>query len=151
MESLNNRTYILPEADIKPLFTAASIVASKRFLHTLTGLGNNKAVTTFIAIICFLMAANIKAQTLDWVKTFGGKIDDGGKSIAVDGMGNVYTIGSFQNNVDFDPGPDTMTLTTVGFYDIYIQKFDAKNHYNIKQPSVLPNLQRYPFELQFQW
>ncbi|MFN5309881.1 MAG: SBBP repeat-containing protein [Candidatus Kapaibacterium sp.] len=129
MESLNNRTYIMPEANIKPFFPAASDVASKRFPHTLTGLGNNKAVTTFIAVICFLLTANINAQTLEWVKTFGGKIDDGGKSIAVDGMGNVYTIGSFQNNVDFDPGPDTMTLTTVGFYDIYIQKFDAKGNF----------------------
>ena len=52
----------MPEADIKPFFPAASVVAGKRILHTLSGLGNNKAITAFIAVICFLMAANLNAS-----------------------------------------------------------------------------------------
>ena len=129
MESLNNRTYIMPEADIKPFFPAASVVAGKRILHTLSGLGNNKAVTTFIAVICFLMTANLNAQTLDWVKTFGGIGYDIGNSVTVDDEGNIYTTGSFNDTVDFDPGPDVMKLNPGRGSAIFIQKLDANGNF----------------------
>jgi hypothetical protein len=129
MESLNNRTYTMSKADSKPFFPAASDIASKRVLHTLIGLGNNKAITTFIAVICFLMAANLNAQTLDWVKTFGGRNDDNGISIAVDGAGNIYTTGSFRGTVDFNPGPDSIIVSSVGNNDIFIQKLDANGNF----------------------
>jgi len=129
MESLNNRTYTMSKADSKPFFPAASVVAGKRILHTLSGLGNNKAVTTFIAVICFLMAANLNAQTLDWVKTFGGKSNDGARSLTVDAAGNVYTIGSFNDTVDFDPGPDVMKLNSGKGSSIFIQKLDANGNF----------------------
>jgi hypothetical protein len=129
MESLNNRTYIMPEADIKPFFPAASVVASNRFLLTLSGLGNNKAVTTFIAVICFLMTANLNAQTLDWVKTFGGIGYDIGNSVTVDDEGNIYTTGSFNDTVDFDPGPDVMKLNPGRGSAIFIQKLDANGNF----------------------
>jgi hypothetical protein len=126
MESLNNRTYTMSKADSKPFFPAASVVASDRILHTLTGLGNNKAITAFIAVICFFMAANLNAQTLDWVKTFGGIGFDIGNSVTVDDEGNVYTTGTFYGTVDFDPGPDVMTLSPSG---IFIQKLDANGNF----------------------
>jgi hypothetical protein len=126
MESLNNRTYTMSKADSKPFFPADSVVAGKRILHTLTGLGNNKAVTAFIAVICFLMTANLNAQTLDWVKTFGGIGYDIGNSVTVDDEGNVYTTGTFYGTVDFDPGPDVMKLNPSG---IFIQKLDANGNF----------------------
>ncbi|MBK7985962.1 MAG: SBBP repeat-containing protein [Ignavibacteria bacterium] len=129
MESLNNRTYTMSKADIKPFFPAASVVASDRILHTLTGLGNNKAVTAFIAVICFLMTANLNAQTLDWVKTFGGIGYDIGNSVTVDDEGNIYTTGSFNDTVDFDPGPDVMKLNPGRGSAIFIQKLDANGNF----------------------
>ena len=129
MESLNNRTYTMSEADIKPFFPADSVVAGKRILHTLTGLGNNKAVTAFIAVICFLMTANLNAQTLDWVKTFGGIGDDFCESMVIDAVGNVYTVGGFQNTVDFDPGIDSMMLSALGWRNIFIQKLDKNGNF----------------------
>jgi hypothetical protein len=105
----------MPEADIKPFFPAASVVVNNGFLHTISGLGNNKAVTAFIAVICFLMAANLNAQTLDWVKTFGGIGDDFCESMVIDAVGNVYTVGGFQNTVDFNPGTDSMMLSSLGW------------------------------------
>ncbi len=129
MESLNNRTYTMSEADIKPFFPADSVVAGKRILHTLTGLGNNKAVTAFIAVICFLMTANLNAQTLDWVKTFGGIGYDIGNSVTVDDEGNIYTTGSFNDTVDFDPGPDVMKLNPGRGSAIFIQKLDANGNF----------------------
>ena len=129
MESLNNRTYIMPEADIKPFFPAAFVVASKRFPLTLSGLGNNKAVTLFIAVLCFLMTANLNAQTLDWVKVVGGDTYDLGRSLTVDADGNVYTTGYFSGTVDFDPGPDVMKLNSGKGSAIFIQKLDANGNF----------------------
>ena len=129
MENLNNRTYTIPEADIKPLFPAASVVASNGFPLTLSELGNNKAITTFIAVLCFLMAANLNAQTLDWVKTFGGIEYEGGSSMAVDTKGNVYTVGVFENIVDFDPGTAVKNLSSLGWDDIFIQKLDKYGNF----------------------
>lgn len=57
-----------------------------------------------------------------WAKAMGGAYNDGGVDIIVDGMGNVYTTGSFNSTADFDPGPDTFNLTSAGVNDIFISK-----------------------------
>ena len=45
-----------------------------------------------------------------------------GRSIATDAAGNVYTTGSFQDTVDFDPNAGNFNLTSKGSSDIFIQK-----------------------------
>jgi hypothetical protein len=60
-----------------------------------------------------------------WAKSIGGTDFDYGKSIAVDGSGNVYTTGSFQGTVDFDPGAGISNLTSSGNLDIFILKLNA--------------------------
>ena len=57
-----------------------------------------------------------------WAKGIGGATDDFGNSIAVDGSGNVYTTGYFQETVDFDPNAGTANLSSVGGRDIFISK-----------------------------
>lgn len=51
--------------------------------------------------------------------------------IAVDSVGNVYTAGSFRQDVDFDPGPGE--AIPIGSYgggrDAYIQKLDAQGQF----------------------
>jgi len=64
-----------------------------------------------------------------WAKQMGGASDALGQSIAIDGSGNVYTTGSFQGVSDFDPGPGTFTLTTVGGEDIFVSKLDALGNF----------------------
>jgi len=71
-----------------------------------------------------------------WVRHFGGVInstyinglpDNGrGHSIATDRTGAVYTMGTFIDTADFDPGTSTANLTAMaGYSDLYLQKLNA--------------------------
>ena len=58
-----------------------------------------------------------------WAEGIGGADLDLGKGIAVDGSGYVYTTGSFNYTVDFDPGVGTLNLTSVSAArDIFVSK-----------------------------
>ncbi len=67
-----------------------------------------------------------------WAKRFGGPATGGlletwGRSIALDGAGNVYTTGDFTETMDFDPGSGTFNLTSAapsGRADIFVSKLD---------------------------
>ncbi len=64
-----------------------------------------------------------------WAKQFGGTSQDKGKSIAVDGSGNVYTTGTFQGTADFNPGTGTFNFTSAGDADIFVSKLDASGNF----------------------
>lgn len=81
------------------------------------------ATLVFSLLFTFSIAT---AQKLEWVKTMGGTESDAGYSIAVDGLGNVYTTGWFQRTVDFDPNVGVFALNAKGSWDIFIQKLDAR-------------------------
>ena len=55
----------------------------------------------------------------------GGADSDAALSISLDPADNVYVTGYFTGTVDFDPGPDTTSLTTVGSGDAFVLKLDA--------------------------
>jgi hypothetical protein len=59
-----------------------------------------------------------------WVKQFGGPADEVAYSITLDPGGNIYTTGYFIGTVDFDPGPNTTSLTSSGISDVFIVKLD---------------------------
>jgi len=66
------------------------------------------------------------AGNLTWVKQMGtgsGTGSAGGSSIAIDGSGNIYTLGNFIGTVDFDPGPGVFNLNSSGC--AFICKLDA--------------------------
>lgn len=67
-----------------------------------------------------------QAQDLEWVAPITGTDESEGYSIAVDGAGNVYTIGTFEGTQDFDPGPGERVLTAAGANDVYATKHDAQ-------------------------
>ena len=75
-------------------------------------------------LLFFLFSINIYAQTLDWVKGVGGVESEYGASIAVDGLGCVYTTGFFKDTVDFDPNTGVMNLISAGDRDAFVQKLD---------------------------
>jgi hypothetical protein len=64
-----------------------------------------------------------------WVKSFGGPGIDKGRSIALDGQGNIYTTGYFRETTDFDPGEQIVNLTADGSMDIFIQKMDEDGNF----------------------
>jgi hypothetical protein len=59
---------------------------------------------------------------LEWGKHFGGNQNEFPKGSVIDALGNFYTIGTFQNEVDFDPGPQEFILDSSGNGDIFISK-----------------------------
>ncbi len=65
------------------------------------------------------------AGTVLWAKQMGGMGLDYGNGIATDSYGNVYTIGNFSGQADFDPGPSFYTLTASGGSSIFITKSDS--------------------------
>ncbi|WP_343634998.1 SBBP repeat-containing protein [Fluviicola sp.] len=66
-----------------------------------------------------------------WVKAIEGNGLVLGKSIAIDGTGNSYTIGSFDGEIDFDPEAGTYNLTSIssGGYDLFISKWDENGDF----------------------
>src|SRR5688572_2686257 len=62
-------------------------------------------------LLVLLFNLCISQPVLQWAKAFTGVnpfgVDElsNGRSVAVDGQGNVYSAGFLANNVDFDPGP----------------------------------------------
>lgn len=81
-----------------------------------------------IYLLFALVISNfIDAQTptFTWAKQFSGLNDQQGQSVAVDGSGNVITVGEFGDVADFDPGAGTFTLSPGSNYDAFISKVDA--------------------------
>lgn len=88
-----------------------------------------KIVLIFLYLFAFVLS-NAQSPTLQWVKSLGGNSDDDPSCIAVDGLGNVYTSGTFYGDtIDLDPGPGTFTLGSAGDLDIFISKLDASGNF----------------------
>lgn len=85
---------------------------------------------TTILLLFALSIANFRAQAqtpnLMWAKSLSATA--GGHSVAydvvVDATGNVYTIGTFMGQTDFDPGPGTFTLNATSS-NMYISKLSS--------------------------
>ena len=59
---------------------------------------------------------------LRWAKSMGGNLFDWCTSFFLDGSGNIYTTGYFNQIVDFDIGPGVYNLNAVGGKDIFVHK-----------------------------
>lgn len=64
-----------------------------------------------------------------WTDTIGGMYFDAGRSIALDGAGNVYITGYFEDIADFNPDTGTFNLTSAGYRDIFILKIDTSGNF----------------------
>ena len=59
-----------------------------------------------------------------WAKKAGGTNSEAGRSIAVDGSGNAYVAGGFEDTASFGG----TTLTSSGQIDIFVAKYDASGN-----------------------
>jgi hypothetical protein len=64
-----------------------------------------------------------------WAKNSGGLNDDHGNAIEVDGAGNSYSIGYFQDTADFNPGTGVDNLVHTNSQGVFISKLDASGNY----------------------
>lgn len=64
-----------------------------------------------------------------WAKQLIGSNFVYPRKIDADTFGNVYATGTFQNDVDFDPGVGTHLKTATGFFDGYILKLDPLGNF----------------------
>ena len=62
----------------------------------------------------------------EWLKTFGASFCS---DISIDSAGNTYIIGCFQGTEDFDPGTGYYLLTSAGYDDVFISKFDENGNH----------------------
>ncbi len=109
---------------------AGNVLTSGSFLQTVdfdpgTGVDNHTANSY----------EDIFVQKLDkngnfiWAGTFGGTGHDKGFGVDVDVSDNVYLTGQFFGTVDFDPSSSTNNLTSLGNYDVFIQKLDSNANF----------------------
>jgi hypothetical protein len=65
-----------------------------------------------------------------WAKQLGGVSNQVVSGLETDAAGNIYTIGFFGENTDFDPGAGTYTLGTAsGCYAGFVSKLDASGNF----------------------
>ncbi|HAS35545.1 MAG TPA: hypothetical protein DCS15_03605, partial [Flavobacteriales bacterium] len=86
-----------------------------------------KHLITSLSIL-FALIYNAQNPTFEWAAAMGGQGNDVGNSIAADINGNVYSTGTYQDTVDFDPGSSVNTSIGTGSFDAYIQKLDANGN-----------------------
>lgn len=71
----------------------------------------------------FLVKLNHLGEFI-WAHQIGGSLEQFSNRCITDDYGNLLLVGGFQSVVDFDPGPDNLILTSKGFMDCFIQKFN---------------------------
>ncbi|MBL7914915.1 MAG: SBBP repeat-containing protein [Bacteroidia bacterium] len=66
---------------------------------------------------------------LIWAKSQSGLDSEGAFDLDVDKYGNVYATGRFIGTTNFDPLMSNFTMSTIGYEDIFITKFDSNGNF----------------------
>ncbi len=77
---------------------------------------------------CYLMKLNADGS-YGWARTWGGTGNDWPRTIGIDTNGVLYVTGSYQGEVDFDPGNGVDLHTASGGGDSFMLKFNASGNY----------------------
>jgi hypothetical protein len=82
-------------------------------------------ILVFAFCILLTCAAHGRGVGFEKATSNGGPGMDMGRSMTTDHLGNVYSVGWFEDTVDFDPGVGVQNAISVGGRDIFIQKLDS--------------------------
>lgn len=84
-------------------------------------------ILTFRTVLLFqcLFFSESKAQSFNWAINFASQGVSTSEFVTTDDSGYVYVTGFFQDSTDFDPGPGTNYLTSIGTRDIFLAKLDS--------------------------
>ena len=64
-----------------------------------------------------------------WARTWGAAQSDEGFAVTVDGAGNSYVTGYFQDTVDFDTGAGLVEQTSLGMGDVFISVYNTNGEF----------------------
>lgn len=82
-----------------------------------------------LAFVCSITLLSAQIPALEWVKglesSFEKRVTDGD----LDDLNNIYLKGFYKSRLDFDPGPDSLNLTTQGIGDGYALSLDSNGDF----------------------
>jgi hypothetical protein len=126
---LDNAGHIVPVAEFRgvsaniSLGTSGEVVVTGWFEGTVdVDPGPNQLNQTSVGNIDAIVVKLDAAGSLRWAAAYGGPGDDLLIASAVDSTGNVFSSGFFEGTADFDPGPDALSLTSAGGFDIFVAR-----------------------------
>lgn len=76
----------------------------------------------------FLLKLDL-AGDFKWAQSYGGLNNDMGREIAFDSDKNVYLLGHFSDNADFDFSSNTHSLTSFGAADVFLLKLSPNGNF----------------------
>jgi len=89
-------------------------------IYNLTSLGGNEIYVSKLD----------SSGNFIWAKQLGGTNNDECVSLALDDSGNVHLVGYFIGTSDFDPGPGTFNLVSIGAnLDVFVCKLNASGNF----------------------
>jgi hypothetical protein len=76
-------------------------------------------------LVIFLISQTAFGQTFRWAYSTGGELSDKAQQLVIDSSDKIYSVGLFNDTVDFNPGPGTTIFNNYGSADIYVTKSDT--------------------------
>ncbi len=106
---------------------SGSIYAAGRFRGTLDfDPGAGTAVRSSVSLAYDIFITKTSAEgNLQWVKTFGGAGDDIVTDIALDSQGNICLSGTFEGQVDMDPGAGIQLQQSQDYRDGFLLRLNS--------------------------
>lgn len=90
-----------------------------------------------LLLCCFAHFAQAQAPVYNWTNNYSGSVVGADYTtvgdVATDATGNIYTVGYFYGNVDFDPGPATRKLSATVMNGYMTKTSPAGNLMWVKQ------------------
>lgn len=90
---------------------------------------NNFPFLVLIFALTSITKSYSQALTLDFAKQFNGTGQSKINTIKIDNSGNIYSAGSFNGSVDFDPGIGSSIFTGTNIINAFISKLDNNGNF----------------------